>query len=264
MLRGGRSTLPRKIKGGKNGVHLVEVHKGPIGLGLQLQGSMDASTPIKVKAVLSGGPAFKTGKIQVGNEIIEVNRISFESLSQQDAVKVMKELPQGKVSIILRDHEPELEDNEETEFNVAEMKEPEMLADLEFEEFIMEESEMLAKTEFEKNTETEFKVAETKKEPETSTFEEFIVKKSEEEPKTLPETDMSIEETAADEFSGSWSKETDDMRSSYCNTQSELVLEEKMIIDLLRHSTERLGIRLVGGRDNPNLTSVHVSRHITM
>jgi len=103
-LKGGRSTLPRKIKGGMNGVYLVEVYKGPAGLGLQLQGSTDASTPIKVKAVLPGGPAFKSGKIHVGNEIIEVNRVSFESLSQQDALKAMKDLPQGKVSIILRDH----------------------------------------------------------------------------------------------------------------------------------------------------------------
>jgi len=103
-LKGGKSTLPRKIKGGMNGVYLVEVYKGPTGLGLQLQGSTDASMPIKVKAVLSGGPAFKSGKICVGNEIIEVNGVSFESLSQQEALKVMKDLPQGKVSIILRDH----------------------------------------------------------------------------------------------------------------------------------------------------------------
>ena len=97
------STLPRKIKGAKDRVHLVELHKGPTGLGLQLQGSVDASTPIFVKAVLKGGPAYKSDKIHKGDEIIEVNGISFENLSQQDALQAIKGLPQGKVSIILRD-----------------------------------------------------------------------------------------------------------------------------------------------------------------
>lgn len=98
------STLPRQIKGDKAGVHLVELHKGPTGLGLQLQGSTDPCTPIRVKAVLSGGTAFKSGKIHEGDELIQVNGTPFENLNLQDALKVMKELPQGKVSIILRDH----------------------------------------------------------------------------------------------------------------------------------------------------------------
>jgi C-terminal processing protease CtpA/Prc len=99
-----KSTLPRKIKGAKLGVQLVELHKGPTGLGIQLQGSADAQLPITVKAVLRGGPAFRSGKIHVGDQIIEVNGLSFERTTQQEAHKTMKELPQGKVSIILRDH----------------------------------------------------------------------------------------------------------------------------------------------------------------
>lgn len=102
-FRDNKSTLPRKIRGAKKGVHLIELHKGPTGLGLQLQGSMDGSTPITVKAVLRGGPAFKSGKMRVGDEIIEVNGISFEKMNHSDAVKTMKGLPQGKVSIILRE-----------------------------------------------------------------------------------------------------------------------------------------------------------------
>lgn len=102
-FRDKRSTLPRKIKGVMDGVHLVELHKGPTGLGIQLQGSVDGSTPIFVKAVLRGGPAYKSDKIHVGDEIIEVNGTSFENISQQEALKVIKTLPQGKISIILRD-----------------------------------------------------------------------------------------------------------------------------------------------------------------
>lgn len=104
-----KSTLPRKIKGAKFGVQLVELHKGPTGLGIQLHGSADGATPITVKAVLRGGPAFRSSKMHVGDEIIEVNGTSFEKFSQQEALKVMKDLPQGKVSIILRDHQAILE-----------------------------------------------------------------------------------------------------------------------------------------------------------
>lgn len=111
-FRDDRSTLPRKIMGDKGRVHLVELHKGPTGLGLQLQGSTDASTPITVKAVLRGGPAYKSGKIHVRDEIIEVNSISFQNLSQQDALKAMKGLPQGKVSIILRDEPSKISEDD--------------------------------------------------------------------------------------------------------------------------------------------------------
>lgn len=104
-----KSTLPRKIKGAKFGVQLVELHKGPTGLGMQIQGSADAQSQITVKAVLRGGSAFRSGKIHAGDEILEVNGTSFEKLSQQEAHKIMKELPQGKVSIILRDHKAILE-----------------------------------------------------------------------------------------------------------------------------------------------------------
>lgn len=104
-----KSTLPRKIKGAKFGVELVELHKGPTGLGMQIQGSADAQSPITVKAVLRGGSAFRSGKIHLGDEILEVNGTSFEKLSQQEAHKIMKALPQGKVSIILRDHKAILE-----------------------------------------------------------------------------------------------------------------------------------------------------------
>lgn len=102
-----RSTLPRKITGSRFGVHLVELHKEAGGyLGIQLQGGEDASTstPITVKTILKGGAAYKSGRIHEGDEIIEVNRISFARLSLQETLRVMKNLPPGKVSLIVRDH----------------------------------------------------------------------------------------------------------------------------------------------------------------
>ncbi len=104
-FRNNRSTLPRKLKGAKVGVRLVELHKGPTGLGLQLQGgATGSSVPITVKEVLRGGAAFKTGQIHKGDEILEVNGLSFADLNYPEALQAMKGFPQGKVSIILRDH----------------------------------------------------------------------------------------------------------------------------------------------------------------
>ena len=103
-FRDKKSTLPRRFKGVKSDMHLVELHKGSTGLGMQLLGGADSSTPIAVKTVLRGGPAFKSGKIKEGDEILEVNAQSFENFNHQEALQFMKDLPQGKVKIILRDH----------------------------------------------------------------------------------------------------------------------------------------------------------------
>ena len=97
-----RSTLPRKV-GSKVGVRLVELHKGPTGLGMQIQGGKDRNTPITVKMVISGGVAHKSGKIHPGDVIIEANSISFENLTHTEALKTLKGFPQGQVSIIIRD-----------------------------------------------------------------------------------------------------------------------------------------------------------------
>lgn len=97
-----RSTLPRSINGSKQGVRLVELPKGTGFLGLQLLGDEDEATPITVKAVLKGGAAYKSGKIHEGDEILEVNGVSFEKANLMKALKFMRKLPQGKVSLILR------------------------------------------------------------------------------------------------------------------------------------------------------------------
>ena len=100
------STLPRKLSGSKAGVYLVELQKRSSGwLGLQLDGSKDAppTLPITIKAVLQGGAAYKSGLIREGDEVLEVNGASFEKLTLREAVTYMRELPAGKVDMILRD-----------------------------------------------------------------------------------------------------------------------------------------------------------------
>lgn len=99
------STLPRKITGSKVGVYLVELRKEHGGwVGLQLEGDeSDSAIPITVKVVLKGGAAFKSGRICKGDEVIEVNGVSFESLTIWEAVKYMRGLSTGKVSMIMRE-----------------------------------------------------------------------------------------------------------------------------------------------------------------
>lgn len=97
-----RSTLPRQINGSKVGVRLVELQKGTGFLGMQLEGDESEDSPIIVKSVLKGGAAYKSGKIHEGDEILEVNGVSFERANLKKALKFMRKLPQGKVSLILR------------------------------------------------------------------------------------------------------------------------------------------------------------------
>lgn len=103
-FKNNKSTLPRVIRGNKRGVCLVELEKGPAWLGMQLQGGGDV-TPITVRAVFRGGTVYKSGKIHVGDEIIEVNGVPLAKLRLEEAVKVLRDLPPGKVSLILRNQE---------------------------------------------------------------------------------------------------------------------------------------------------------------
>jgi len=84
-------------------VKVVDLRKGPTGLGMQLMGGSDTPNPVTVKEVFPGGPAHKSGKIRAGDVILEANGISFEELNHDEAIKTMKGFSQGKVSIILRD-----------------------------------------------------------------------------------------------------------------------------------------------------------------
>ena len=97
-----RGTLPRKL-GPKVGVRLVDLHKGPTGLGMQILGGKDRDSPITVKMVIPGGVAQKSGKIHPGDVILEANSISFESLTHSEAMKTLKGFPQGQVRLIIRD-----------------------------------------------------------------------------------------------------------------------------------------------------------------
>ena len=96
------ATMPRKLKS-TIGIKIVELHKGPTGLGMNLKGGTDENLPIIVREVFPGGVAHKSGKIFPGDVIIEVNNDSFESLTHREALQKLKSYPQGKISLLVRD-----------------------------------------------------------------------------------------------------------------------------------------------------------------
>lgn len=97
-----RKTLPRQLSS-TIGVKLVELQKGPTGIGMQLQGGKEgADVPVTVKSIFPGGAAYKSTKIRKGDVILEANGISFEQISHDQAIATMKGFPQGKVTLILR------------------------------------------------------------------------------------------------------------------------------------------------------------------
>ena len=102
------STLPRKISGSKLGVHVVELWKGSrrgwLGMKLRGSSSIEGGAPghITVKDVIRGGPA--DGKVQQGDEVIEVNGVSFADMSIEEAIRHVRRIPGGKVLIIVRRH----------------------------------------------------------------------------------------------------------------------------------------------------------------
>lgn len=100
--------MPRKLST-THGTKVVELHKGPTGLGMQLTGGADTSHPVAVKEVFSGGPAHRSGRVHAGDVVLEANGVLFESLSHADAIRTVKGFPQGRVRLILRDRSAAIE-----------------------------------------------------------------------------------------------------------------------------------------------------------
>ena len=85
---------------------VVEVVKGPTGLGMMVAGSdTKPYTPIIVKDIIRLGPADKTGQIFQGDVILKVNAVHFGSIGVSEAKAMLKELPQGPVELLLKERE---------------------------------------------------------------------------------------------------------------------------------------------------------------
>ena len=83
----------------------VELVKGPSGLGFSVVGGCGSSKgdlPILVKSVFPGGAAAKSERLSPRDQILEVNGRDFSTLTREEAVAVLKSLPQGPVRMLVK------------------------------------------------------------------------------------------------------------------------------------------------------------------
>ncbi|XP_071449321.1 uncharacterized protein [Hetaerina americana] len=79
--------------------------KDGAGLGFSLEGGKDSPSgdkPLTVKKIFTGGAAEKHGGLHVGDELLVVNGIDVTPLSRIEAWSIMKKLPDGMVSLTIR------------------------------------------------------------------------------------------------------------------------------------------------------------------
>ncbi|XP_019642087.1 PREDICTED: multiple PDZ domain protein-like [Branchiostoma belcheri] len=93
----------QKRYGDLNGeLHIVELQKGERGLGLSLAGNRDRTrTSVFVVGVAPDGAAAEDGRIQVGDELLEINGEVLYGRTHHSASQVIKSIPPGVVKIVL-------------------------------------------------------------------------------------------------------------------------------------------------------------------
>ncbi|XP_077417998.1 pro-interleukin-16 isoform X4 [Vanacampus margaritifer] len=94
-----------KTSTGPNGVLKVELHKTTAGLGFSLDGGKSSSTgdkPLTVKRIFKGGAAELSGLLEVGDEVLSINRFSLEGLMHHDAWKIIKATNEGPNHLVIR------------------------------------------------------------------------------------------------------------------------------------------------------------------
>ncbi|XP_066271963.1 pro-interleukin-16-like [Branchiostoma lanceolatum] len=84
---------------------LVELDKGAFGLGFSLEGgrgSPRGDLPITIKRIFRGGGADRSGDLFVGDAIVAINGTDLSAMSHFEAWNMLKALPAGKVSLLIR------------------------------------------------------------------------------------------------------------------------------------------------------------------
>ncbi|XP_072401899.1 uncharacterized protein bbg [Diabrotica undecimpunctata] len=86
----------------KEANNVISLTKDGAGLGFSIEGGRDSpqgNVPLLVKKIFTGGAAEKSGNLNVGDEIIQINDIKFTLLTRIEAWNIMKKIPDGKVDI---------------------------------------------------------------------------------------------------------------------------------------------------------------------
>ncbi|XP_043936127.1 membrane-associated guanylate kinase, WW and PDZ domain-containing protein 3-like isoform X2 [Protopterus annectens] len=71
----------------KTGIYVAELERGPTGFGFSLRGGKEYKMQLYVLGLLEGGPAERSGRIQVGDQLIEINGESTSGMTHTQAVE---------------------------------------------------------------------------------------------------------------------------------------------------------------------------------
>ncbi|XP_069501379.1 PDZ domain-containing protein MAGIX isoform X2 [Ambystoma mexicanum] len=83
------------------GQYLVELQRGPTGFGFSLRGGSEYNMSIYVLGIMEGGPAERSGKMQVSDQLMEINGTCTAGMSHADAVEQIR-TGGNKIHLILR------------------------------------------------------------------------------------------------------------------------------------------------------------------
>eukprot|EP00054_Salpingoeca_dolichothecata_P014971 m.85327 g.85327 ORF g.85327 m.85327 type:complete len:536 (+) comp21261_c0_seq1:71-1678(+) len=90
-------TLPRT----NNQQRQITIYKSAgEGLGISIQGGIEHDLPVLISKVREGGPAADAGNLHVGDELLEVDGVSFVGLQHHQAATLLRSL-RGKTAVVM-------------------------------------------------------------------------------------------------------------------------------------------------------------------
>lgn len=99
---------------GHSHARIVTLPKTEEGLGFNIMGGSEQSSPIYISRIISGGLADRLGQLKRGDQLLSVNGISVEGESHEKAVELLK-AAQGKVVMVVR-YNPKILEEIESRF----------------------------------------------------------------------------------------------------------------------------------------------------
>ncbi|XP_062853496.1 membrane-associated guanylate kinase, WW and PDZ domain-containing protein 3 [Trichomycterus rosablanca] len=98
------------VTGSKQGCILVELERGPRGFGFSLRGGTEYNMGLYILRLAEDGPALQDGRIQVGDQIVEINGEPTQGISHTRAIELIQS-GGNKVLLLLRPGQSPVADN---------------------------------------------------------------------------------------------------------------------------------------------------------
>ncbi|XP_066520229.1 membrane-associated guanylate kinase, WW and PDZ domain-containing protein 3 isoform X2 [Hoplias malabaricus] len=98
------------VTGSKQGCILVELERGPRGFGFSLRGGTEYNMGLYILRLAEDGPALLDGRIQVGDQIVEINGEPTQGISHTRAIELIQ-AGGNKVLLLLRPGQGLVSDN---------------------------------------------------------------------------------------------------------------------------------------------------------